>query len=277
MAVGTSSRTPFKHWLLNMMLGRMVGAASTGRAISSQFVNVFDLCAGDGMDYGDDGGSSPAIIRRHMTSPFSHGRFAVRTATLYERESLTFQRLQERFGDEPSMKLICGDSRGITLADHEIPNSAAVLVYADPNSISTLPVTRELVRSFTDTTMFIMTLGCNVGGAKRMSRDEREKWFDAVHYAVETLRPWHDAHLITLNRDCAQWAYLMALPRKWSADILSATLKAGQKIWPAGVTGTSLRTHGKQEWDSRLTDLFLTEKEKSETVQQQQYIQTTLL
>jgi hypothetical protein len=97
--VGTSSRTPFKHWLLNHMLGRIVGALSSGRTPCNPVLTVVDMCAGDGLSYGESAQSSPAIIAKHITSTFpGFLKMKSRTAHLFEREEAW---------DYPSFALEC--------------------------------------------------------------------------------------------------------------------------------------------------------------------------
>jgi hypothetical protein len=63
IAVGKSSRTPYKHWLYKSMLGKMIGAASTGKSPCNGTIKVLDMCAGDGVETnGDPLSSSLATI-----------------------------------------------------------------------------------------------------------------------------------------------------------------------------------------------------------------------
>lgn len=262
-SVGVSSRTPYKHWLYRSMLGKMVGAAATGKTPCGDTIKVIDLCAGDGAQTGDDPmSSSPAIADRHMTSkfPMSH-RLRNRTAYLFERETTTFARLQERFGGRSHMVLHHTDSKGITLRDINAQRGQGVFVYADPNSISTLPVTEDLIGSFTDTTLFLMTLGCNVAGVKRIAVEERIGWMDIVNMAVKRRNRLHDVMLLTLNRDDSQWAYLAAFPLRWAKEFQADSVRVGQKLWTNGVTAHSI-THDRRQFESKMEELFYTAKER---------------
>ena len=64
-SVGKSHRTPFKHWVLNRILGNIAGVVGR-RSVKFIWGNftVVDLCAGDG-EGGHDGRSSPEIIAHH--------------------------------------------------------------------------------------------------------------------------------------------------------------------------------------------------------------------
>ncbi len=267
-SVGKSSRTPYKHWLYSSMLGKMIGAASTGKSPCNGTIKVLDMCAGDGVETnGDALSSSPAIACHHITSVFHNSHRVQRSAFLYERELLTFEKLHNRFGSKEQMTLRNLDSKGVTTAHIDARPGDGVFVYADPNSVSTLPVTEELIESFTDTTLFLMTLGCNVGGVKRLGVNERVGWMDVVMMTVENMRPWHDIHILSLNRDDSQWAYLAAWPRKWSDDFLQSSIRKGNQLWPNGVSAFSARNQERQ-FRSKIEELFYTQKELSERNQQ---------
>lgn len=260
--VGTSSRTPFKHWLLNFMLGKIIGSLSTGKTPCNPSIHIVDMCAGDGLGYGDREWSSPGIIAKHVHSSF-HGsnRIKLRTAHLFELEEQTFARLRARFGTLPQLTLENCDSKGWTLTKINAKPNDCVFIYADPNAITTLPVTEELVASFTPTTLFLMTLGCNVGGCKRLPRQDREQWMKTSISVLDGSHWNHDILLIWLERDSSQWAYLSAVPRVWAADTLADSIKAGRKLWPSGVNGLSLRINGRKAIVEKFKDLFLTKTE----------------
>jgi hypothetical protein len=264
--VGTSSRTPFKHWLLNHMLGRIVGALSSGRTPCNPSLTVIDMCAGDGLSYGESAQSSPAIIAKHISSTFpGFLNIKSRTAHLFEREEATFGRLRSRFGGKQEMTLNMEDSKGWTLKSIKTKPRDCIFVYADPNSITTLPVTNELIDSFTPETLFLMTLGCNVGGCKRLPREDREQWMRTAISVTDKAHNRHDIILVWLVRDASQWAYLAAVPSVWAADTLASSVKAGNKLWaPNGVDALSLRIHGRQAINDKFKELFLTANEIKE-------------
>lgn len=266
--VGKSSRTPYKHWLYRSMLGKMIGAASTGKSPCNGTIKILDMCAGDGVETnGDTLGSSPAITCHHVNSIFPNSHRVQRSAFLYEREVLTFEKLNNRFGGKSNITLRNLDSKGVTTETIGVNPGDGVFIYADPNSVSTLPVTKELIDSFTDTTLFLMTLGCNVGGVKRIGIAERLAWMDMVLMTVKTMRPWHDIHILSLNRDESQWAYLAAWPRKWSEDFLESSIKKGNQLWPNGVSAFSYRNQ-QRDFRLKVEELFYTQKELTEKNQQ---------
>jgi hypothetical protein len=160
------------------------------------------------------------------------------------------------------MNLNLADSKGWTVRKIPARPGDCIFVYADPNSVATLPVTPELIDSFTSETLFLMTLGCNVGGCKRLPREDREQWMKTAFQVIERTHRRHDIILVWLNRDAAQWAYLAAVPRVWAEGTLSAAVKSGNKLWPQnGVSGLSLKTHGRDAITDKFKELFLTQEE----------------
>jgi hypothetical protein len=265
--VGTSSRTPFKHWLYNAMLGKVAGATSTGKAMGCTGMFILEMCAGAGLDI-DSIGSSPTLAKRHTEWLLSKGMPA--RAVLYERERLTFDRLQARIEQSPTVKAIHGTSENLTLYDLPILATDSVMIYADPNSVATLPVSQDLVASFNHRTLFLMTLGCNASGIKRNSIEDRRKWYDVARMIIRSVKRHHDIQLIWLNGDSHQWAYMSAVPIKWSLEMMQSALKVGndpkRNMWPHGVSALSLKHQGEGRMMEKLRELFLTQKEKEEGV-----------
>lgn len=264
-SVGASSRTPFKHWLFDTSLGKVIGAISNhGKTPCNPRIHIVDMCAGDGFGHDGKYDSSPAIIRKHLTSRHPASLKVEKTAHLYEIQKLTFDRLRSRYGDG-DMSLYMEDSTGWTIS--EIPTSArdCIYVYADPNSIATLPITEDFVRSLTPETLFLMTLGCNASGCKRRPREEREGWLNTAKMVADAVnyRHRHDLLLIWLTNDDHQWAYLMSTPKVWADDQLSGAIKKGNTIWEKGVEGLSLRIHGRKAIDEKFHNLFYTKDENA--------------
>lgn len=250
------------------MLGKVIGAASSGKAMCNGNVKVLDMCAGDGVTVNDDKlSSSPAIANHHMTSVFPNSHKIKRHCYLYERELLTYEKLAKKYADVSQITLRNQDSKGVTLIDINAKLGDCVFVYADPNSISTLPITPALIDSFTGTTLFLMTLGCNVGGVKRLGISDRQGWMNVVMMAVNRMKPWHDVHIVSLNRDDSQWAYMAMWPKKWSDEFTNTSIKKGNELWPKGVTVFSAKKQSAQ-FVSKIEELFYTKNEISERHQQ---------
>ncbi len=262
----SSSRTPFKHWILNAELGRLCGifANKTARlkvhAKASPF-HVIDMCAGDG-EATEDGESSPAIICRHLKFARRHGVDV--KATMIERQDNTFEALQvnvsrDRYSEW--VELIHGDSR-----DYDFPccsRHQAVFVHIDPNSIADWPVTEQFLDSLSETTTMLATLGCNVGGLKRLEPDKRVAWYGYVKGLLRNMPQYHDAILVRLDRDAAQWAYLLRLPAKWTSATIDSIRKAGDRYSPFDLDISSMR-HDLFRFEAMQHLLFKTEAERTE-------------
>jgi len=264
-SVGTSSRTPFKHWLLNSSLGRIIGALSTGKTPCNMRLHIVDMCAGDGFGHDGKYDSSPSIIRKHLESTHpTNVRVKDKAAHLYEIQTDTFKRLSSRFGDVPRMNLYKRDSSDWALEEIGVKDRDCVFIYADPNSVATLPVTPRLVQSLTPETLFLMTLGCNASGCKRLPMEDRAGWHKTATMVADSIQPRHDLLLIWLTKDDHQWAYLMSTPAVWAEENLAHAIKKGSQIWPKGVEGLSLRRHGRKQIEAKFRDLFFTKEENNQ-------------
>jgi hypothetical protein len=107
----------------------------------------------------------------------------------------------------------------------------------------------------------LATLGCNVGGLKRLSLEDRAGWFDYVRAIVNDMPTYHDALLIALDGDSAQWAYLLRLPCKWSGITQNAIHTTGAKFSDYPLSVASFRD-SRAEFDSLQIRLFLTKVER---------------
>jgi hypothetical protein len=258
---GRSSRTPFKHWVLDSHLGKICGVISTRSrsvpAVPRPFLCV-DLCAGDGSET-DEHRSSPRIITHHCNWLASRG-FDVRS-DLIEKHSATFESLEANMqGVDVNHTCVLhnDDAREFRF----VPTCAnqAVFINCDPNSIADLPFSESLARSLTPTTTMTLTLGCNVGGLKRMTREQRQSWFDYISVMIDIMPSWHDAMLIAIESDASQWAYFTRLPRVWSVSQMHHVKQRGSKMFEHGVTVESLRCD-KRAFMELVSRLFLTKAE----------------
>lgn len=264
--VGQSdSRTPLKHWLLNAELGRQVGVfiakrkggASNVHATANPFL-VIDLCAGDGKG-GETGQSSPSIITHHLVTGRSEG-VDVR-AVFIEKLPATFSELLKNTRDDLGY---CTERLNIDARDWKLPKLGrhqSVFIHSDPNHIMDWPITPDLLGSLSETTTMLATLGCNVGGMKRLSIEQRMPWFDHVRECVTAMPRYHDAILVVLDRDSSQWAYLIRVPVAWSAKTIETVERYGPKYTRFPLRVASFRQSA--ESFRKLQDkLFLQEKER---------------
>lgn len=264
---GASSRTPFKHWILDEELARLVGIFSNPIATSktpcdapTAFApfHVIDLCAGDGRPTEHDERTSPSIISHRLTQARVNN-VAVK-ATFIERAKNAFDLLSMNIATKtPFVELICGNAR-----NYRIPfkkKMQPIFVHADPNHIDDWPISDELAATLSETTTMLCTLGCNVGGLKRKTIEERTKWFDHVKRVIAPMPSYHDAILVELVGDASQWAYLLRVPEKWSSKTAAKIEAAGKKFLDREISIASWRS-SRRAFDAMTKRLFLTKRER---------------
>lgn len=276
----SSSRTPYKHWVLNSHLGKICGALSTGRvpAVAKPLLCI-DLCAGDGSRSAEYE-CSPYIIMKHCEWLQRSGSGCTAKSVFIEKDESTFEVLignKDRFHEDGGFRsrwITQKNSPGV-LHDNSFHNmdarelviepscrNQAIFINCDPNSIADLPFAKSLGDSLTPMTTMTLTLGCNTGGLKRMPRDRREEWFDYLSVLIDMMPTWHDALLVEVVNDASQWAYLTRLPEKWSRDVAAACKRYGDKHFtPHGVNVASYRDD-QNTFQEICNRLFLTKKER---------------
>lgn len=263
-AVGrSSSRTPFKHWILNAELGRLCGIFSRPQtaakvpARANPFL-VVDLCAGDGEVSGGMN-SSPAIIAHHLGWAEAHG---VRVqGVLIEKVVGTFEMLVKNIPARPWLEFIHGDALDFVAKCRPMQG---VFIHSDPNHIHDWPISEALLEGLSETTTMLCTLGCNVGGLKMLPREDRAKWYDRVAACIKGMPRYHDAVLVTLEGDAAQWAYLLRLPAKWTEDTCRNIVTVGSRYTDFGLNLASYR-NSRDQFRAMEDRLFLTAKERCAT------------
>lgn len=256
--VGRSSRTPFKHWMLNDFLGRISEIIANGRNISLACpFHIVDMCAGDGETH-ESGTSSPQIIIEKATSVAEAGRDV--KVTLIERAGHAFDLLNQNTKNERWIEKLNIDSREYRLPVNH--RKQDFFINADPNSISDWPLTREFLTSCPKFTTMVITMGCNVTGTKRLPKSSRIGWYDYVSMVVSTLPSHHDCILVSLQKDDAQWAYLLRIPTVWSKEKVNLYSRAFDiGISPYRTKVSSYRLDSKP-FRTHQDDLFLTIKER---------------
>lgn len=257
MGVGSSpGATPVKHFLLDSLLGRVNGALTRDACAADKPLFCVDLCAGDGIK-SESHTASPLIFEKHCKH--ACGRRNDASLVLIERDIASFDLLRQNVGQYDWLTLSNSDAREYTLP--KMSEMQAVFVHCDPNNVHQTPITKQFVKGFTRCTMYLVTLGCNAGGIKRLPLDQREGWRDYVSLLTSSLSSWHDALLFWLVKDSSQWAYLCNVPKKWRDDTIKlATASKAAKAWSKGVGGVSLSTHPEQ-FAEQLNRLFLTKAE----------------
>ena len=281
--VGISDRTGGKHRLLDKLLGRECGIAGRG---SADFRNIrtytfLDLCAGDGEDNIKSGTSSPGIFKSHqkhpngLSYPDECSPRVQSRAVLIEKDQTTFDKLRNNFPDADCFNINALDIEdpgqvGIPNAYWEINNRESrqhvLFIHADPNHVEDWPINKRLLQNSPYYTTLLVTLGCNVGGLKRMPPESRKEWFNRMDSVLRWLPKRHDAILVALRGDASQWAYLIVGPRCWTEKYLQDANKAFLKSWEKGVDAVSYRKDP-AGFNQLVKELFLTEREKGEGCQ----------
>lgn len=261
--VGRSSRTPVKHGILNAMLGKIAAVLCNDspkvpcKVTWNNPLVCVDLCGGDGFK-NEDHDASPLIMFSHCDYMAGKGKRA--TLEVIEKADNTFDQLSANCGHLPSeiVKLTHGDAREYRLP--QLAETQPAFIHCDPNSVDQIPLTRPFVAGFNRYTSYLVTLGCNVGGQKILPLSKRELWFEYVNMLTDVLPRHHDDVLFWLNRDAAQWAYLLSIPKVWSADFTAQTVAYTKKHWTNGVSAVSYRGD-RRRFENELKRLFLTRKE----------------
>jgi hypothetical protein len=247
MTVGHSYRTALKHDLMRDLVNQEVGAAGNIDWISR--LVWLDLTAGDASPHHDGlwyQAVSPGILARAAMSsrkPLYIGLYEIDTSTYGELLSnlaaqltvLKYDRTGDacwRFGDLVTLQAFNAD--GKEARTDLICKGDAVLVLNDPNAITGWAMrdsfAQEIVSRATAFRSF-STLGCNVSGIKRtplvtpgalplddpdfMSPTERRNWFELVGAQERATPQSRDLLLVAIERDSAQWAYLISTAVKW--------------------------------------------------------------
>lgn len=234
--VGKSGVTPCKHDLFNKLLGREVGSLIRNR-LSIKTYQIVDLTAGDGVPYGEDftKGCSPGIILKHAKYIAEKTQVGAIVSCI-ERQPETCAALRRNFrsgydqmiGVNPRIRadVFCHDAKAFRFR-HTVD---AAFIYNDPNHIEDWCLSAECLESAPKFTTSLSTLGCNVGGLKRIDLEKRQLWFERIDIVVNSiLQPWHDACLFSVG-GADQWAYLVTAPMTWRERITTDCLAAAAKV-----------------------------------------------
>lgn len=278
--VGRSWRTWAKHELMSSFIGEEIGVVNRALRDRGRLVWI-DLTAGDAANV--DGvawhkACSPGILAHHAAYRDVHARKPVEIV-LYEIQSATFDRLVSNLDRNlPSMgyakdgpnRWRIGDKVTITAVNasgHDadisfVGRTDAVFVLNDPNAITEWAMRDTFAQEITSRTWCfrsLSTMGCNPAGIKRMDIEERRAWFGLVGAQQAALPNYRDLLLAAIERDEAQWAYLLSTAEKWRASTESVVKTAFKKIGRTAAMSWFGRDPDRFEETKRT--LFLTKKE----------------
>lgn len=280
--VGRSERTPAKHALMDKLIGQECGVGSAKAAIDKCV--IIDLTAGDGASYSNGDWfrhCSPGLIAYHACLsrvPVEGYLYEVKPATfgvLAENLNIQLPKLGYRLDavdgseivwicDRNKSRLLVRNASGSAADTSMIRSGVSVLVTNDPNSVNDWAMRSTFAREIRIRSRLfrsISTMGCNVGGLKRLELKDRQLWYDHIGRLVEALDHHHDLYIAAIDGDSAQWAYLVETS---SLDTWRDRLERGAKQSFLS-HGFSLRTawfrNQRQEFDAIIDVLFKTKKE----------------
>lgn len=242
--VGCSWRTPIKHDYLWSIAGQEAGAIAN---LDVQRGIWYDLTAGDAaLRPGKmwHRSCSPGILAYHA----SQCQIPVHVR-LHEIQAATHDRLLSNLGTYlpalgysatgPSTWTHPGNGSTVTAHNHsgaeadvtDVDHDTAVFVVNDPNAITEWamrPTFTAEIASRTGLFRCLSTMGCNPGGIKRGPITERINWFATVRAQQQAMPHYRDLSLAAIDRDEAQWAYLVATSDKWRAKTDQAAKKSAK-------------------------------------------------
>jgi hypothetical protein len=205
---------------------------------------LYDLTAGDGAtsEYEDDPGSSPMLFAKHGLYRSSERQVPIDIFIL-EKAGNTYATLLNNLTTEMQMLQVRGvsytkvsdwewsstdgltsfmamnaDARSIDFVG--LGEGAFIFLNNDPNGVHDWALKCEsLITPISNGSRLtsMTTMGCNVGGLKRIDRKERDKWAMTVgdmNAIVDKLGTM-DNLLVEILSDPSQWAYLLTFPFKW--------------------------------------------------------------
>jgi hypothetical protein len=242
--VGRSWRTPIKHDYLWSIVGQEAGAIAH---LGAQTGAWYDLTAGDAALIPGEmwhRACSPGILAYHATQSQipAHVR-------LHEIQAATYDRLLSNLNSylpvlgysatSPSTWAHPGNGSTVTAYNRsgaeadvtDVTRDTAVFVVNDPNAIidwAMRPTFAAEIANRTWLSRCLSTMGCNPAGLKRLTIDERINWFATVREQQQAMPEYRDLSLAALDRDEAQWAYLVATSDKWRAKTDQAARKSAK-------------------------------------------------
>ena len=240
--VGRSgARTYSKHEVLNRFVGKEIAVVNTPRfrKVHARCEGLvwIDLTAGDAalQTETDDWrkNCSPGILAHHAAYKQNSKRIQV---ILVEKDVQTYKILlnnlelrlsdlgytrtrqsQWSYGGRATVSALNMDSHDLRV--DFIRQTDAVLVLNDPNGVPTWAMRETFPREISERTHLVRTfstLGWNVAGAKAWaSRQDRIQRYDLLAPQIRNLGPSRDLCLAWIDRDDAQWAYLLETPSVW--------------------------------------------------------------
>ena len=227
MDVGRSGwRTFAKHFLMNSFVGQEAGVTRNLRGVTR--LVWIDLTAGNAALIDEiewHRSCSPGILAYHAkdsVKPVEIALHEIKPAVFdlliknleYWLPTLGYSQYEDaawRIGSRVRIRAF--NVSGKDASVDYVGRSDAVLVLNDPNAITDWAMRDSFpaeIVSRTGIFRSMSTLGCNPSGIKRGSAAERLNWFDLIRSQERTLPGYRDLLLSAIERDEAQWAYLLS-------------------------------------------------------------------
>lgn len=242
--VGRSWRTPIKHEYLCSIAGQECGAIPK---LGAKRGTWYDLTAGDAA-------LVPGEMWHRSCSPGILAYYASQCqipvhVRLHEIQAGTYDRLAGNLdnylptlgygGTTPNTWTHPGNGSIVTAhnlsgAESDVSDvdcDTAVFVVNDPNAITEWAMRPTFAAEIAERTWLsrcLSTMGCNPAGIKRGSITERINWFATVRAQQQAMPEYRDLSLAALDRDEAQWAYLVATSDKWRVETDRAANKSAK-------------------------------------------------
>lgn len=166
---------------------------------------------------------------------------------------------KSKFGARIIWEVSHGSGQDAYAAD--VDRSDAVFALNDPNAITEWAMTDEFTTAVCRAKFVRMlhTMGCNVGGIKRLEPALRQQWFQFITTQRVALHNHHDLILGAIERDASQWAYMLRTASRWKQSNSDQMRKAFERFG-MGLAVQSYRTDPREFY--RLRDqLFYTRGE----------------
>lgn len=247
--VGSSAeRTPLKHGLLNMLLGKILGASSRLSWLTNNL--LIDTCGGDGCSNAWSGTSSPILFCHHASLCKKPTRCIIVEKSDHEFSKLAA--LMDIIDTKKIVEVLHGDYRSeeIARAIGRCSPSTNCFLHIDPNHANDVGKIEHLYSNLSEYVLMLVTLGCNASGIKRLPVEQRMEWFCCLEYLLGIMRHNHDACLVRLEKDAAQWAYLITAPEVWKGHIRTMVRDLSRVYWAKGVEMRWYRDDPKAFWQA---------------------------
>lgn len=268
--IGKSIRSPFKHWVLRCHTAGLVSAylRKNPKVPARPPIHFVDLCAGNG--YHDKSYKSSSIILLEKASCLCDMNIPA-YVTLIENNMLTCSELEKSVDTYRNCRLAqnqkcapcsvlnsdAGDFRIEPMFDNQ-----GIFVNCDPNSMGTMPLRRKFISSLSKTSTFLVSMGCNVSGLKRLEIEVRKEWRSFAEDLTRAMPRWHDVLLIRLLGDASQWAYLLRIPSCWVSQHRETISSFHNEEFLFEIQIDSYRSQ-RPRFEDSLNSLFFTKKERN--------------